>query len=231
MAEQLGDPVAFVPSQPALLVVGDRRIPIDEWPLARAVEERRSVEVSRPGDGVLVIGPKPRAGAGLVARSLLLLLGGALPGLVAAACEAPAWLSILLTLIAVALLALMVRGVLSGLRWVRLDRSAGELVIERRVGLRREHRAEHCCPLASIRAVQLLYSGRHSVTEPEGTGERQSVSYREYCGYELNLILDNPQVPRLNLVSVSDWDWVRRAGGQVGEFLGVPVLDRLYHGG
>src|SRR5690348_12265096 len=61
MAEQPGPQAALIPAQPAVLVVGDRRIPIDDWPLARSVEERRSVELRRPSDDVLVIEPKGRA--------------------------------------------------------------------------------------------------------------------------------------------------------------------------
>jgi hypothetical protein len=125
----------------------------------------------------------------------------------------------------------MVRGRLRTLRRVRFDRPAGRLVIERRMGFRPEFQEDRSYPLASILAVQLLYNGSHSVTEPEGAGERQTVSYRAFYGYELNLVLDDPKGPRLNLSSVSDWQWVRQAGQAIGDFLLVPVLDRLYHGG
>ena len=29
----------------------------------------------------------------------------------------------------------------------------------------------------------------------------------------------------------ADWNWVRQTGQSIGEFLGVPVMDKLYHGG
>ena len=87
---------------------------------------------------------------------------------------------------------MLVRSQLSSLRWVRLDREAGELVIERKVGFRRQPCTDRACPLKAIQAVQLLYSGRHSVTRPEGYGEQQTISYREFFGYELNLVLDDP---------------------------------------
>jgi hypothetical protein len=125
---------------------------------------------------------------------------------------------------------LLVRAHLSSLRWIRLDRKAGQLVIERRVGFRREPRVDRAYPLDSIRAVQLLFTGRHSVSEPQGAGDQQMISYREFCGYELNLILDDPTVPRLNLFSFTDWEWIRRMGQVIGEFLAVPVIDKLYHG-
>ncbi len=85
-------------------------------------------------------------------------------------------------------------------------------------------------PLASILAVQLLFNGHHTITEPQGAGEQQTISSRSFSGYELNLILDVPRPNRLHLLALSDWDWLRRAGGEIGAYLGVPVVDRLYHG-
>src|SRR5437667_190750 len=114
MSDPIRQQPTFIPAQPPMLVVGERRIAIDEWPLARSVEERR-------------------------------------------------------------------------------------------IGFRRVPRVERTCPLNAIQAVQLLYNGRHSVTEPEGAGERQTISYREFFCYELNLVLDDPQAPRLNLFNCSDW--------------------------
>jgi hypothetical protein len=35
----------------------------------------------------------------------------------------------------------------------------------------------------------------------------------------------------VNLASLSDWQWIRETGGHIAEFLGVPVIDKLYHGG
>jgi hypothetical protein len=231
MSEQTGHPATFVPAQPAVLVLGDRRIAIDEWPLARSVQERRSVEVNRPSDDVLLIEPMKRTGAGMILQSTLVFLGGALPTTIAAALEVPMWLSVLLGLLILSALLMLVRSQLSSLRWIRIDRQAGKLVIERKVGFRRQPRTERTCPLTAIQAVQLLYSGRHSVTEPQGAGEQQTTSYREFCGYELNLVLDDPQMPRLNLFSLSDWQWIRETGQLMGDFLAVPVIDKLHHGG
>jgi hypothetical protein len=158
-------------------------------------------------------------------------LGGALPAAIAAAVEVPTWLSILIGLLVLSFLLMLIRSQLSSLRWVRLDREAGELVIERKVGFRRQPCTDRACPLKAIQAVQLLYSGRHSVTRPEGYGEHQTTSYREFFSYELNLILDDPQMPRLNLFSLSDWQWIRQTGQLLGDFLAVPVIDKLHHGG
>ncbi len=132
---------------------------------------------------------------------------------------------------ALAGLLLLVRAELAGLRWVRFDPPAGRLGIGRRAGFRREARVAQTYPLESIRAVQLLFTGRHSVTEPQGAGDQQTTSYRQFFGYELNLVLDDPETPRVNLFSVADGPWVRQTGRSIGEFLGVPVMDRLHHGG
>jgi hypothetical protein len=232
MSEPLVHPATYIPAQPAVLVLGDRRMPIEEWPLARSVEERRAVEIKRPSDDRLVIEPAKRSGAAAVTKGTFVFLGGVLPGAIAHFLEVPWWGSALISLVVLALLILMVHGMLSQLRWVRFDRAAGDLVIEGRGGfLLREARVERRLPLKSILAVQLLYSGRHSVTEPQGAGERQTTSHREFFGYELNLILDDPRVPRLNLFSTSDWQWIREAGQAVGELLGIPVIDKLHHGG
>ena len=39
-------------------------------------------------------------------------------------------------------------------------------MIEKRLGFRDQRRIERACPLDSIKAVQLLNSGRHSISEP-----------------------------------------------------------------
>jgi hypothetical protein len=105
------------------------------------------------------------------------------------------------------------------------------LIFERRVGFRNQRRIECTYPLETVRAVQLLHSGHQSVSETQGAGEQKYTSYREFDGYELNLVLENGSVPRLNLASLSDWQWIRETGGQIASFLGVPVIDKLYHGG
>ncbi len=45
MATQANQPVTLIPAQPTTLLVGDRRIQVDDWPLAHIVNEKRSVEV------------------------------------------------------------------------------------------------------------------------------------------------------------------------------------------
>ena len=182
--------VCVIPAQPTMLLVGDRQISVDEWPLASEVEERRTEEVSRSADS-LVIGPRRRAGIGSTAKSVAMFLSAAtLPGLIATLCDSPIWLAVVVSFLAIAAMAAFVRVNLSRLRWITFDRRLEQLVIERRIGFRNERRVEHTYPLESIRAVQLLHNGRHSVTEPQGAGDQQTISYREFHGYELNLVLE-----------------------------------------
>jgi hypothetical protein len=231
MPEPLAHPATYVPSRSAVLVVGDRQITIDEWPLAGSVEERCSLEIRRPNGELLTIEPRSRGVAAGIVRFVLIVLGGTIPAVVGGSVEAPWWLSVGFSLFILMTLLLVIRGHLSDLRWIRFDRDAGQLVIERRVGFRRRLGVERIDRLQSIRAIQLLFTGRHSVTEPQGAGEQQAIAYREFCGYELNLILDDAKTQRLNLFSFSDWEWIRRVGHSLGEFLSVPVIDKLYHGG
>ena len=230
MPQDAAPQAVVIPARPAMLVVGDRQIPIDEWPLARSAEESRAVEIEATEDGQLVIAPKRRAGAGLVGKALLVLAAGALPAVVAAAVQLPAWPAAAMSIAFAAGVILFLRGQLASLRRSRFDRRAGRLFIERRVGFRPEWRLERDEPLASILAVQLLFNGRHSVSEPQGAGDQQTISYREFSGYEMNLILDGPRADRLPLLALADRDWLRRAGLEVGEYLGVPVVDGLDRG-
>jgi hypothetical protein len=67
--------------------------------------------------------------------------------------------------------------------------------------------------LAKVVAVQLLVAGR----DP---------NYRR-PGYEMDLILDDSQSPRLHVCSHGDWRWFRQEGRRVADFLGVPLIDQL----
>ena len=227
----MSERAVVIPAGQAMLVIGDRQIPIDEWPLARSVEERREVEVERTEDDQLVIAPRQRTGPGFVVKTLVVIAAGALPGLVAAAMQAPPWLAAAMSGAVAIVVILFLRGGLARLRRYRFDRRAGRLIIERRTGFRPAWRAERAEPLASILAVQLLFNGHHSVTETQGAGEQQWISSRAFSGYEMNLILDGPHPTRFHLLALADWEWLRGASREVGEYLGVPVIDRLYHGG
>jgi hypothetical protein len=231
MPDQATEHAVLIPAQPAMLVLGDRRIPVYEWPLAPSVAERNTLDLVRTEDDQLVIAPKPRTGTSIVVQAIFAFVCITLPTLVATLFELPGWLGVALTVLIAAVFVLFIRGQLSSLRWTRFDRRSGRLVIERKIGFKRKVRVELDEPLTTILAVQLLYNGRHSVTEPQGAGDQQSITHREFYGYELNLIVDGRYAPRWSLVSMADWAWIREAGRSLGEFLGVPVIDALRHGG
>jgi hypothetical protein len=231
MATQGNQQVTLIPAQPATLLVGDRQIPLDDWPLAHIVTEKRSVEVVG-SDDLLVIEPIRRSMAGqFVGVAFLLLSASAFPSLVAALCGLPIWMALPVIVATFALIAMLVRNDLASMKWITFDRRAGLLIFERRVGFQNLRRAERTYPLESIRAVQLLHNGHRSVSETVGAGEQQWIANREFDGYELNLVVDDRAVPRVNLVSLSDWQWIRETGNRLASFLGVPVVDKLYHGG
>ncbi len=230
MPDPIGPSVSYVPATTAVLVVGDRPIPLEEWPMARSVAERHAMETRQEGADLLAIEPKRRSVIGVIVLSILMFLGGSLPTVVATSLDLPGWLSIVMGLVTLAGLLFLVRLQLSGLRSIRFDRAAGRLVIDRRVGFRRRTRTEASYPLETVLAVQLLFNGLHSVSETLGQGDQQSTSYRQFFGYELNLVLDDPNQRRLNLFSIADWAWIRRTGQTLGAFLQVPVIDKLHHG-
>ena len=230
MAAQGNQPVTLIPAQPSTLLVGDRRIPIDDWPLARDVNEKRTVNVVG-SDDLLVIEPIRRSMAGqIVAVALLVLSASAFPSLVVALCGLPIWMALPIIVVTFALIAMLVRNDLASMKWITFDRRAGLLMFERRVGFRNLRRVECTYQLEIIRAVQLLHNGHRSLSETVGAGEQQWISNREFHGYELNLVVDDRAVPRVNLASLSDWQWIRETGSRLADFLGVPVVDKLYHG-
>jgi hypothetical protein len=221
--------VALIPAQPTVLLEGDRRISVEDWPLARSVEERRTHEVVR-SDEMLVIAPKRGSAAGKVVMVMLFGLS-ALPVLVVPLFDLPVWMAAIVSIVFFLMLLLLVRGDLASRKWMTFDRRANRFSLEKRVGFRNQRLVERTFPLDSIKAVQLLHSGRHSVSETQGAGEQQWISNREFHGYELNLVVDEKDAARVNIASLSDWQWIRETGGQIAEFLGVPVIDKLYHGG
>jgi hypothetical protein len=227
MLKQADRQPALIPEQRAALVVGDRSIQVDNWPLASYTREHRDVEVVRVDDS-LVIEPMRRAWV----KSLIFTLIVAVPGLLFTSLgQVPFWLILIILLV---VFLVLLRFSLSRLEWIKFDRRAKQVVFERRVGLQNKRRVEKAYPLESILAVQLLHNGRHTVEERVqggAPGGGDSYSVRSFHGYELNIVLDSTSTPRLNLLCLSDWKWIRESGQQIGEFLRVPVIDQLNHGG
>jgi hypothetical protein len=213
-----------------VLQFGGRQITVPDWPLARQVDEHRQQELVGSGDA-LVIEPRQNSLPIQVGAILVTCLASAaLPALIINLLEIPVWIALAVTGVALVPLAMLVRSTLAQLRWITFDRQTQRLIIERRLGFRNRRRLEREYPLDSIKAVQLLHSGLHSVTEPQCAGEQQTISHREFRGYELNLVVDDSDSARLNLASLSDWQWIRDSGNRIAEFLEVPVVDKLYHG-
>jgi hypothetical protein len=103
------------------------------------------------------------------------------------------------------------------------------LIVEQRHGVCRNYRTESALPLAEIAAVQLLYSGYHTV---EHTSAEPFRGYSDqYSSYEMNLLLTDRQSSRLHLCANADRNWIRQQGQRLAEFLSIPVVDQLCHGG
>jgi hypothetical protein len=71
-------------------------------------------------------------------------------------------------------------------------------------------------PIEVVRAVQLIQGGWH------GSGNQP-----KFFTYQLNVVLDDPDRPRLNLTNTANWEATWRMGSELAEFLGVPLLDEV----
>jgi hypothetical protein len=222
--------VESVRPQPARLVLGGREITVDDSPMASEVEEWRSVEV-RSETPELVIRLRRRVRLWEVWHTILPIPVGLVVAVLSTPSTDPVCLWTFMGGFCLILLAVTIRTAVRSRSWswVRFDRRSGRVVCERRVGVRiNPARVEQwAVPLAQVVAVQLLDSGLHTATETTGPDGQQSTSAR----YELNLVLDDPDRRRVHLGRLADRESVRATGTRIGAFLGVPVLDRLHHGG
>jgi hypothetical protein len=108
---------------------------------------------------------------------------------------------------------------------VRFDRAAGVVAVERRE--RHGYEVEATRPLADVLAVQLIHAGYHTSSH---TSEGGGTTGKQFHTYEMNVLFDSDPAARMRLCGHSDWDWMRREGGRLADFLGVPVVDQLHHG-
>ena len=102
-------------------------------------------------------------------------------------------------------------------RRTRFDRASQQLTVEERVRRSSEYRTLATKPLSRVVGVQVLYTG-HRRWSSETTGGC-------YFTYEMNLILDDGT--RFHLCTHSDWEWFRREGARLAEFLKTPFIDQL----
>ena len=141
-------------------------------------------------------------------------------------------LAVLLEAGLLALLVLAVLAVASTGRWVTFDRRRGLLTVSKRpFGWRRPPRVVQSRPLSDVKAVQLVYGGISEQVLPQSPYDDHSpLITQQYDWYEFDLVFRDPTVPRMSIASGPDWVWMRQAGREVAEFLGVPLIDHLYHG-
>jgi hypothetical protein len=75
-------------------------------------------------------------------------------------------------------------------------------------------------PLSQIVAVQLLSDVVSLFPAGKGVSPTQSIKY-----YQMNLVLDDMNTPRINVAVSQDHAWTQPAGKQLADFLGVPLVN------
>ncbi len=183
---------------PAAPAAPDVQMPADwAWLIASpaAAEAGPDVRVIRPHRLAFLFGVQGKVLASLTTTMLFLVL------LVVE--NALAW-SIVVFVACVVFYLLILLKTLG--RQARFDRERGTLTL-RRVGRGGQLGRRATLPLASVKAVETAKVG-------------YAADY-----YLLNLLLDDPQQPRLNLSMDADAAVVRRAAARAASFLGVPLLD------
>jgi hypothetical protein len=103
---------------------------------------------------------------------------------------------------------------------VRFDRAAGVMMF----GPIWDQRSR---PLSDIVAVQLVTQNLLSEFNlpPAQFGEDSQKFDVKF--YQMNLVLDNADTPRLSVASYRDQTQAHQAGQQLAEFLGIPLVDQI----
>jgi hypothetical protein len=229
-------PAIQVLAHPVTIQLGDRGIPVDSWPLPVVGTEYRQAELLEEGTDCLVLQPMQRASLGPMVGLLIPIVGGLALGVVILWHAADAGEVVIGGACVIAMLGFLALALLatrSHKRWVRFDRRGGQMTVHQyRRMFARAPEIVTTRPLRDIVCVQLLYGGFHSYVEDQGTGpgDQPVRQYHQYHSYQMNLVLDDPKEKRFNLTAHSDWQWLRQTGPRLAGFLGVPVLDQLYHG-
>lgn len=94
----------------------------------------------------------------------------------------------------------------------RFDASEGSLTVRHFWQTRR-------LPLAQIRAVQMVDAGWFGTSD---SGADSTAA--KFQSYQLNLVVDDPQEPRVFVAYNSDFTDMARKAGILADFLGVPLL-------
>jgi hypothetical protein len=223
-----------IPSQPARLQIGDREIAVPAQPMSRESRNRRQVELLTGDPDCLVLMPLSRSAwmawlFGLMLIGIVVFLfveggkqiwaGELVGGLVILAFSIPF----------LVLMVLIARSTLygKGPQRFQFDRQKGELIIDRRRGFSKQYQLQATRSLTGIAAIQLLYSGYHSIVQ---TFDGGPTTREQFYTYEMNLVFSDSQQSRLHLCTHADWKWMRETGQKLADFLGVPVVDQLCQG-
>ena len=230
----------YIAAQPARLLVGDREVAVPSQPLARASNSQRAVELLTDNPDFFVLAPLPTSRFKNVGTwfltALMLGLGGwfVVLGLSFISSLQLGGMIMGIAVLAVGLIlvgfgCLFVNSILrdEGPWRFHFDRGSGKLLIDSRRGLSKQHRIVSSRALTDVLAVQLLYCGYHRISHTSDSGPS---SDEQYYAYEMNLIIDDAEQPRLHLCGHADWQWMRDVGNTLSDFLHVPVVDQLHHG-
>lgn len=176
---------------------------VDTTPLRALASTGASHTLVRPRDSLLILKPiRVVPVVGCILGLVLLLVG---LGIALRSGHPAAWfvggIGLVITA-AFSALVLFTRG-------FTFDREGGTYLV-RRFGSSRRN------PLDQIRVVQLIPGGWH------GSGDRP-----KFYTYQLNLVLNDPEEPRLNLTNTSNWEETWRIASELADFLEVPLLDRV----
>lgn len=106
-------------------------------------------------------------------------------------------------------------GLVAAERWLRtsrftFDRESRQLRFRLRFSWPRER------PLDGVLAAQVLAGEVYSSDEGP-----------DYQQYQLNIVLDDAVLPRLNVSNHPNLEWTRASGRQLADFLGIPLLDHV----
>ena len=212
------------------VTVDSRPVEVDITPLPYTESATfRTKRIVRRGDRRLTL--RPSRGVRLFGFFLLLSAVACLAVALALAFlpadpsgSSPAWVRPLFRLISSALApyawtGILVFGVcgllaLLGTRSICFDRGLSQVYYAPKVMAGRKRR-----PLSDILAVQIIPGEMHGSTVTE---------LGAYQTYQLNLVLDDPKEPRLNLCDATDLAWLWETGQQIAEFLGRPFVDLVF---
>lgn len=231
---------SVVTAQPARLLVGDREVTVVAHPLSQVSESRRSVELDTDNPDCYVVSPVPDSqiknvvewcvaagmlgvGGWIVVWAVRLIsdlqLSGIMIGIGLLICG----------LIPVGFGCLFVHSLVCGQRasQFHFDRGSKRLLIGCRRGSGKQFQIKSSRDLTDVLAVQLLYGGYHRVSH---TSDNGPTTNEQYYAYEMNLIVDDAEQPRMHVCSHADWEWTRDVGNTIAAFLQVPVVDQLRHG-